>query len=694
METEKFVRWSGESKDFFNSAADDSLVLEIVISHGCISQSGEGFLELVNSINGDNIRRKIKKVNITDTSYLYRYDMPDFAKYADQTELTPWLRSNRDSVEKIAKDCVVKSWKLGLENDEFKRWFEKIKIDFEGDQNGNGVVLEFRDLVMQDSAIVSYKNKLDIRGCIDFMLEECAYAAANLNGSVVVYPTRFVRPIENIIKRYNLNIVHLGYKTSKQAQKNAKECMSRISSISINREIVRFMTDAPNVNFFVIDRTGKQIYKNYALEKIIGDIENTKNVYSLAWETTRQVMKTGKQTIVEETMPQGATYLSVKSPLVIDDKVEGVIGLAVDVTDRRKAEQLEFQKKLWENKKIIAEQVAHDIQSPLIVLELFAKNCKNLTEKESYALRNVAANMKDIIRNLQNDRIAEARNNEAYILLPFVFAETANYKKFQYKEFKNLKIECSSDLPDNFVFIRGNVTDFGRMASNLLNNAIESVDNKTGEIKTTISATKNEVRICVKDDGAGMPQEIIDKILEDVSVTTKQDGHGIGMRQINKTLREMNGKMSIKSKENEGTEITLVFPRSEPPSWFAQKIVLNKDDLVVVLDDNPSIGEVWENRMKSRSNDVAVKFFQNGRDVIDFVNSRQNKDKIVLLADYELKNQDVNGIEVIEKCGIERRSVIVTGSYTREIKNFSEKFKVAKFLPKSCINDVRLVFGE
>jgi hypothetical protein len=83
MPTERLVKWSKEAQEFFEKAEDNSLVLDLVISYTCASQTGEGFEELVNSINSPDIKRKVKKVIITDTSYLYRHDIPEFAKYVD-----------------------------------------------------------------------------------------------------------------------------------------------------------------------------------------------------------------------------------------------------------------------------------------------------------------------------------------------------------------------------------------------------------------------------------------------------------------------------------------------------------------------------------------------------------------------------------------------------------------------------------
>ncbi|GHT96183.1 hypothetical protein FACS1894122_14320 [Alphaproteobacteria bacterium] len=54
MSTSRCVRWSKEALDFFESADDNSVFLEVVVSYSCASQTGEGFEELVNSINSDD----------------------------------------------------------------------------------------------------------------------------------------------------------------------------------------------------------------------------------------------------------------------------------------------------------------------------------------------------------------------------------------------------------------------------------------------------------------------------------------------------------------------------------------------------------------------------------------------------------------------------------------------------------------
>jgi hypothetical protein len=110
--------------------------------------------------------------------------------------------------------------------------------------------------------------------------------------------------------------------------------------------------------------------------------------------------------------------------------------------------------------------------------------------------------------------------------------------------------------------------------------------------------------------------------------TTKEGGHGIGTQQIKDMVKEMKGKMEIKSQEKVGTEFKLIFPQSDPPNWFAEKIELRKGDIVVVLDTDVRIHEAWKLRFKEYEEHITVKYFTQGQEAIDYINTIEKKEKV------------------------------------------------------------------
>ncbi|GHT94837.1 hypothetical protein FACS1894122_11830 [Alphaproteobacteria bacterium] len=233
------------------------------------------------------------------------------------------------------------------------------------------------------------------------------------------------------------------------------------------------------------------------------------------------------------------------------------------------------------------------------------------------------------------------------------------------------------------------------MISNIINNSVEALEGRQGIIDISFMAKNQKVEISIKDNGKGMPKEMVDKFMSNVPVgTTKESGYGIGMQQVKNTLQQMNGQMSIKSTENVRTEITLIFPESEPPAWVTGQIALHKGETVVVLDDDPSIHSMWENRLKEHLNDISIKYFTQGSEAIGYINSSKQKDKILLLTDYELRNQNMNGIDVIEKTDMQKQSIVLTSVYTYKIKKFSEKAKFIKLVSKLYMNEIPIVMED
>ena len=250
MATDRLVRWSKEAKDFFKLSSDSSVVLDVFISYKCASQTGEGFLELVNSLNSQDIKSKIKKVNIIDTSYLYRHTIPKFVEYCDSNVPTEWYLKNKEAIEKLSVPMELKSWANDISTESFKKWKEQVMIEFKGDAKGRGIVQDFRDLVIAEAAVAAYKDKKEIKDCVNFMLEECAHACATFNGSInLVYPMKVPLPLVNLAERYNLNINHLSYRASVQTQ-NSSDHVS-IDFDGLDKEISLFMKEkVSNVNFF------------------------------------------------------------------------------------------------------------------------------------------------------------------------------------------------------------------------------------------------------------------------------------------------------------------------------------------------------------------------------------------------------------------------------------------------------------
>ncbi|AQS01376.1 sensor histidine kinase CitA [Clostridium saccharobutylicum] len=96
------------------------------------------------------------------------------------------------------------------------------------------------------------------------------------------------------------------------------------------------------------------------------------------------------------------------------------------------------------------------------------------------------------------------------------------------------------------------------VVGNLIENSIDAVKNDgQGEIYVKIYEEEQKLKIIVKDNGCGIPEDIRESIYN-IGITSKSSGHGFGMYIVKKIIDEAKG--SINFKVNNGTEWNISIP--------------------------------------------------------------------------------------------------------------------------------------
>ena len=94
---------------------------------------------------------------------------------------------------------------------------------------------------------------------------------------------------------------------------------------------------------------------------------------------------------------------------------------------------------------------------------------------------------------------------------------------------------------------------------NILHNAVDSLDTH-GKVEINVSEKKNHISIIVKDTGRGMDEKTLKNACKPFH-TTKTKGTGLGLPIVEHLVGVIKGTLSLKSKEGEGTTVTITFPR-------------------------------------------------------------------------------------------------------------------------------------
>ncbi|MDR2395089.1 MAG: GHKL domain-containing protein [Endomicrobium sp.] len=551
------MKWTKEGLDFWKKKGGGgrSVFLNVLISVGSVSQTGYGFEDLVNSINSQ--KYKIKKLFITDTTYLYRHCVPEFAVYQDQKLQTPWQQSNKGALSKLEVDTEVKSWANEIKSELFYQWYKQILQDYTYDKS-------YRELTNENASIAALKGNCSFEQCRNFILEEGAHLCAVLKNAVIAYPMAFCSSIRFLIEKYKLNITHLTYKLSSFSRKRNSISDIKIGDVDLEKKVLPFLLNTLNANFFIIDKSGKYIYKNNKLAQVVGDSQ-ANEIDPRAWLSSQNVMKQKKQIVVEEKGPKGKYYLSVKAPLNINDEIHGIMGLSIDITDKKKIQELEYELKVEQQLHTFAKYVIHDIKSLVTSLKILDQLItKKLSEDEKEILELSIEGIEGITKGLldkyciKNTKITCTAEKEEIIYLHEYLQHIVSHKQRQFKQ-RNINFNYVQN--NKKAFIKGSKANFSRMLSNVINNAIEAIEeNKSGEISVSYKVIEDNVEVKIKDNGKGMPKEMVHKIMNKVRIEPrKENGHGIGLEHIIKTVEEMKGNICVYSQENEGTEFVFTF---------------------------------------------------------------------------------------------------------------------------------------
>lgn len=363
------------------------------------------------------------------------------------------------------------------------------------------------------------------------------------------------------------------------------------------------------------------------------------------------------------------------------------------IEEHREIINLQKEKAYYEVRKNIAELVAHDIRSPLAAINTALSDVTSIPENKRIMIRNAAKRINDIANNLlfqsknnffdsQDSKIDKDESPELiFVILDNIVAE----KRYEYyKTNVNINLQ-SSDCSYN-CFSNINLDSFKRVLSNLINNSIEAV-NSDGSINIILACNATHVEIIIEDNGCGIPSDILPKVTELGFSFNKQNGAGFGLSYTKQYLEHINGTMHISSEENVGTKITIRLLRSNYPSWFCDSLNIKDDSVIVMLDDDPSIHDAWEERFETLSHVKRIHTYN----ISELLQHKINPFMPILyLVDYELLGDVKNGLDVIEELKLNDKAILVTSCFEdMAIRTRCEHIGV-KIIPKSYVPYIQI----
>jgi len=349
-----------------------------------------------------------------------------------------------------------------------------------------------------------------------------------------------------------------------------------VSDIAQENELLEMVMESMSDGVLVTDNEDRVLLVNKSAERML-PFEGEELLERPLWETIRdreigeffRQNLQGLDRIVDRefTLDGGHLRTLVLSimPLVRQGRIMGNVIHIEDVTDRRAREARLRRAESLAALTTLTAGVAHEIKNPLasigIYLELIKKE---MSGRKSIATSRVLENLLIIKEELDRlnrivvDFLFAVRPMNAELGYGNLNAVVRNLVDFIRPELDAAGIGAELRLEERAPEILMDERYVKQAVLNIVKNAIAAMP-EGGTLGVSTEQRGGWLRLSISDTGAGIPEEILEKIFEPY-FTTKDFGSGLGLTLVYKIVKEHLGDIQVTSKVGEGTTFTLAFP--------------------------------------------------------------------------------------------------------------------------------------
>lgn len=258
------------------------------------------------------------------------------------------------------------------------------------------------------------------------------------------------------------------------------------------------------------------------------------------------------------------------APMRLPDRRPFLASMAIDVTDRRKAEQALREADRLKDEFVA--MLAHELRNPLAPIRNAVQVLRQLglTDPELKWTRDVIGRQVAQMSRLLDDLLDISRITRGTIALKKVPLDLATVIERAVETslplIKSRRHKLTVGLPPEPVRVEGDVTRLVQAIANLLNNAAKYTD-AGGCIELIVEASPHDALVRVRDNGMGIPAELLPHIFElftqgSRSLDRSQGGLGLGLALVRRLIEMHGGRVDAQSSgSGNGAEFIVRLPR-------------------------------------------------------------------------------------------------------------------------------------
>jgi signal transduction histidine kinase len=215
----------------------------------------------------------------------------------------------------------------------------------------------------------------------------------------------------------------------------------------------------------------------------------------------------------------------------------------------------------------IARHVSHDIRSPISAMNLVIGSLKELPDAKRTLLTEAVKRVNDIANDLLTKSREMNKVSSTHSIAPVKISELhacvddiLKEKRIQYQD-EEIDFLVTQEAQRGVVEVRLEPVKFKRIISNLLNNSIEALDGD-GRVEISLSQTSSHLVVQIKDNGRGIPMDVLPKLMTEGFTHGKSNGNGLGLFTARRDIESWGGNITLMSSVESGTTVSIRLPLS------------------------------------------------------------------------------------------------------------------------------------
>jgi PAS domain S-box-containing protein len=261
-------------------------------------------------------------------------------------------------------------------------------------------------------------------------------------------------------------------------------------------------------------------------------------------------------------LPQGRCTLSVVASALLGegDRPIGTVVVCEDLTQVLASQRLEAWKEA-------VERVIHEIKNPLTPVGLAADTLKTAWQRDRSRFGELFPSAIEMIQGAVRDLKALIGEFSRFSRLPRMRPQRSDPNTLvldalsPYSQGAPKGVDVSVDLAPDAPEVEADEDQIKRVLLNVINNALDAMAEKGGQLRLHTRAEEGGVVILVEDDGPGL--EDVERIFEP-HYTTKVKGTGLGLAIARQIVAEHGGRIHATSAPGRGTSVQIHLPAAGP----------------------------------------------------------------------------------------------------------------------------------